>query len=75
MQHAALRVHLVEPQAASLRHAQAVPEYQKQQTASAHLGAAASGRGEQLSDLERGEMAAPGADAPRVSPFSFRGSL
>jgi hypothetical protein len=69
VQHAALRVHLVELQAASLGNAQAVAKHQKQQATVAGLVAGAPGRGDQLANLESGQVAAPG-----LAPGGLSGS-
>jgi hypothetical protein len=66
VQDLALGVHLLELQPASLGHAQPVPEYQKQQATVAGFVAAASGRGNQLSNFKAGQIVAPGLAPPRV---------
>ena len=67
VQHTALRVHLVEPQPAGLRDAQAVAEHQEQQATVAGLVAAASGRGDKLADFQASEVAASGLAAGGLS--------
>jgi hypothetical protein len=47
----------------------------KQQATIVELVAGVPGRREQLSDLKRGQVAASGAHAPRVSLFSLRDRL
>jgi len=64
VQHAALRVHLVDRQAASLGHAEAVPKHQQQQATVAGLVAGAAGRDHQLADLKSGQVAATGLAPP-----------
>jgi hypothetical protein len=75
VQLAALRVYLFELQPAGLRHAQAVPEHQKQQATVARLVAASPGRRHQLSDFKAGQVATSGLAPRRVSfPGRFSGA-
>jgi hypothetical protein len=66
VQDLALGVHLVELQPASLGDAQPVAEHQKQQATVAGLVAASPGRGNQLSNLKAGQVAASGLAPRRV---------
>jgi hypothetical protein len=75
VQHAAVCVHLIEPQPASLRHPQAVAEHQEQEATVARLVMGAPGRRDQLSYFKAGKVAGV-STAPRVpGRFSFSGHL
>src|SRR5208337_1771482 len=79
MQHAAFGVHLVEFYSASLRHAQAMTEHEKQQATVADFVPAALGRFNQAFNLARREMLPlanlcqhPPASVPRRSSSPCR---